>query len=640
MPTRDCGQCERLHCGNRLGDRDIANLVARLLCEVADNTASAASGTVYELFQDDGNAATPFIRFYNPAAPTLFTDLNLNGTVYVPTGPVSPYCCPATAAGAGTIYETYQDDGAAGVPFIRVYDPTAPATFVDYNLDGTVYLPVGPVSPYCCDNGPAGIVYEYLQDDGAAAFPFTRVYDPVTPTTFVDYNLAGVVYIPTGPVSPRCCVTAAQGAVAVEDVTLKESAFDGLELYLSEANTDLQNVYGDTVPGGVATVGFVGTVSAAIWGQAARAFTFSPDYTELQAICGTVAGTQTIETVDVATRVNSASTVITGMLAGTTTLDLIAYNPKDGLYWVWGNGAPKRLYTIDIATGVLTDQGICDIPQQGGFGMDFLSDGRLIMGWDTDAAIGSILVDVLPTSVDNGVTTVWKQGRTLIKVGDTGAAFRGPLSVTARNTILSLGAVGGLAEYDLAGNELRRITAGTYSFGFSIAYLNPFGNRKIYAGSPVRRVTVTDSAGVITATRYFLEDGTEITSVVSDEDIGPILPDEGEHERNEASILQNTTASGSITTAYSTIVSQAPGFGCRILLIENELDTPVMLAFTSPEAVNQIRVAAGAEKSIDFAANGVIATGSLTVKSLGGNPLTGELHTTIVRRHVRNRAVN
>ena len=433
---------------------------------------------------------------------------------------------------------------------------------------------------------------------------------------------------------------AAAVSVAIEDVTLKESAFDGMEHYLSEANTDLQNVYGDTVPGGVATVGFVGTVSAAIWTQAARNFTFSPDYTDLQAICGTVAGTQTIETVDVATRTNSASTVITGRLAGTTTLDLIAYNPVDGLYWVWGNGAPKRLYTIDIATGVLTDRGVCDIGQQQGYGMDFLPDGRLLMCWDTDAAIGSILIDVLPTSADNGVTTVWKQGRTLIKAGDTGSSFRGDVTVTARGTILSLAAVGGLSEYDLAGNEIRTITAGTYSFGFAFAYFNPFANRKIFQGAVIRRVTVTDSSGLVTSTRYYLEDGTEVTSVISDEDVGPILPDEGEIERNEASFLQNTVTFGSITTVYSTIVSQAPGFGCRILLATNELDTPVMLAFTSPESVDQVRVPAGASINIDFGANGMVATGSLTVKSLGGNPLTGELHTTIVRRHVRNRAVN
>lgn len=142
MPTRDCGDCDRLHCGNRFSDKDLGNLVARLICEIADNTApggAAASVDPWELLYDNNaGVRTTFLRIYDTTDLTSFNDVTLAGTAYVVTGTVEKF---------DNGYPQLLCDDNAGVitNFIRVYDPTTFAVLADYNLDGTLYTPTGTV---------------------------------------------------------------------------------------------------------------------------------------------------------------------------------------------------------------------------------------------------------------------------------------------------------------------------------------------------------------------------------------------------------------------------------------------------------------------------------------------------------------
>jgi hypothetical protein len=92
MPVQDCGQCEKLRCGQRLTDKDTARLISILLCEIADNTAGGGGGgggssVPFELLYDVvGDVYTPFIRIYSDP----IANIGLDGLPYVVTGTVSP----------------------------------------------------------------------------------------------------------------------------------------------------------------------------------------------------------------------------------------------------------------------------------------------------------------------------------------------------------------------------------------------------------------------------------------------------------------------------------------------------------------------------------------------------------------------
>ena len=580
MPTRDCGQCERLHCGNGLGDRDIANLVARLLCEVADNTAGGGGG------------------------------------------------------GTGKLYSLLCDDNGS---FLRIYDPSNPAIFVDLTLSGAPYVPVGTVT-ICSEAGVSVNPWQVLCDDnGGVLTEFIRVYDAVTPTLFTDFTVDGVAYVPTGVVG---LCKPVQGVPVLIPVRAKVEAFYNLKYFTANNTTTLTTIMGDAVPGGGATVGQLGTVYPAIFTQAARALTMSIFQDQVYAICGTTFGTQTVEVVDLASSTNISTIVITGVTAGLVIE--AAATSQNGTLWVLGVlGGVREFYTMNPFGGFAGLAGATTIAITGDTGgFDFMPDGRMIANYDS--GIESRVVEVLPTTIDSGTTVIYVEGRTLFRLGDTGSGLRGPMAVTGRGTILSVSANPGeeAAEFDFAGNEVRQISVGGMDVGGSIAYFNPLGDLRLTVDTSLKKSTIVFGNGFTGDSRLFLEDGTDVSngtfSFLDFHTLESFTDLYG--DQNEASFVYATLAFGSVTTAFATLIESDPGKGCRVLQVANRLNRDIILSFSGAAAVDQVFVLAGGSVTLDFGASDMVATGRLSIKTLVADATSGDVHATIIRKNVKNKA--
>ena len=537
--------------------------------------------------------------------------------------------------GAGTIYELYQDDGAAATPFIRSYNPATPTVFVNLNLDGTVYIPTGPISPYCCAGG-GGTLYEVLCDDnGGVLTEFIRSYDPANPLAFTDFTFDGVAYVPTGVVG---LCKPVQGVPVLIPVRAKVEAFYNLKYFTANNTTTLTTIMGDAVPGGGATVGQLGTVYPAIFTQAARALTMS--IFQVYAICGTTSGTQTVEVVDLASSTNISTIVITGVTAGLVIE--AAATSQNGTLWVLGVlGGVREFYTMDPFGGFAGLAGATTIAITGDTGgFDFMPDGRMIANYDS--GIESRVVEVLPTTIDSGTTVIYVEGRTLFRLGDTGSGLRGPMAVTGRGTILSVSANPGeeAAEFDFAGNEVRQISVGGMDVGGSIAYFNPLGDLRLTVDTSLQKSTIVFGNGFTGDTRLFLEDGTDVSngtfSFLDFHTLESFTDLYG--DQNEASFVYATLAFGSVTTAFATLIESDPGKGCRVLQVANRLNRDIILSFSGAAAVDQVFVLAGGSVTIDFGASDMVATGRLSIKTLVADATSGDVHATIIRKNVKNKA--
>lgn len=531
MPTKDCGACNQISCGNqRLSDKDLRLLMARLLCEVADNTAGGGGG---------GGAA-------------------------------------------GTEAELLVDEGDSDTVFLRVYDITdpqaAPATFTDYNLDGTAHALVGPVSPLTSGGGSSG-------------------------------------------------------AIAVEEVTVTQEAFSPMRAMIpnNSGGGGMNEVNLSTQPGG----GTQNTYSGVFTAQPS-ALEYSPDYTQVWGIVG-----NNLEIVDLATRLQVSSTAITGTLAGLGgNIYTMSYNYHTGEMWVYYRGGSSEFHTI-TAGAVTALKGSTDFGNtmiaNGGF--DWLPDGRMVA---CGAGIGTQheLVELVPKLASaSAAVDAYNKGPTIFDGANYG--LRSPMSITGRGTVVadSIDDSSGftnIGEYTLAGTEISKTSIGTIHSGGAVSVFNPFLDDRIHVGANIRRVTVTDATGTITSTRYFLEDGTEVTSNISgmEQYVTARLDTQSLTDERQAEHLFDEIAFGSLAaTLTDTGVILAQGRGCRTLQIINTTDVKVYFGWTSGELTPQDHfvVPAGATHSIDYGANGEVAVGSLMAR-YGSVPTEGEVIIMATRR--------
>ena len=165
---------------------------------------SSSGGSVVfqheEILCDDNG---PFVRKYIQNAAGLVlsvVDFELDGTPYVVVGTVQ-LCSSGSTSNVFQHEEVFCDDNG---PFVRKYiqDVTGLVTsVVDFELDGTPYVVVGPV--VLCSSGSTSNVFQHEEvfcDDNG---PFVRKYIQDVAglvTSVVDFEVDGTPYVVVGPV--------------------------------------------------------------------------------------------------------------------------------------------------------------------------------------------------------------------------------------------------------------------------------------------------------------------------------------------------------------------------------------------------------------------------------------------------------
>lgn len=204
------------------------------------------------------------------------------------------------------------------------------------------------------------------------------------------------------------------------------------------------------------------------------------------------------------------------------------------------------------------------------------------------------------------------------------------LAATCRNSFLAVNANGsGLSEGSYNNFALIRRCIGAGASNIASVMLPPI-SRKFYLGMPIYKVDDI-SAGLITATNYFLQDGTNVTTSLSGIALLPFAQFESEQELVQAAnYAVGTLAFGSVTTACATLFTPVSSWlPATRMKINNELNVPVYLSFDG--STNHIYVGAGEILVLPLrAVNRVGVTTTIRVKSAGAAAASGNIYATVV----------